>query len=299
VSAPLISFLIAVRNRPDQVCAAIRSVPLERDEIEVIVVDDASTDETPKRIEAEFAGRVRLFRQHEHRGSGAARNLAARSAQGTWAFILDSDNQLLPDAVDKVSAALAATPESIGLLFMNSLARSTGTPTGAKTVPEGLVDYRDLLRRRVRGEYIPVVRVDALVQMPYDEIIGRECSGILWFRIAKTHGAAVYDEPVLVYDDVSVDRMTDPSQSLKHPVAAAWCHRRMLEVFGSELRNLDPEVWADHVARGAFWRMVGGDRSGALREVSRAVRASRNPSVMKAAAAIVAGPRLARRIYAG
>ena len=298
MTGPTISFLVAVRNRPELVCRALRSVPLDDPALEVVVVDDASVDGTPARIEAEFGDSVRLVRQRERRGSGAARNVAARVARGDWAVIFDSDNELLPGAgallLERVRGA-----EANGVVFMNARRRSDGTPTGAKTMPDGTVDYRDLLRRRLHGEYIPAVRRTALVDTPYDEMVGRECAGVLWFRIARELGAEAYDAPILTYDDVSANRMSSRPEVFRYPAQAASCHRMMLEFFGAELRRLDPDVWADHVVRDAFWTMVSGDRRRALRDARRALRVSRRPSVIVASLAVVAGPRLARWAYRG
>jgi hypothetical protein len=52
-----------------------------------------------------------------------------------------------------------------GVLHLGSLLRS-GRPTGAKDLPDGPVDYRDLLTERVRGEYCVVARREALLEFP-------------------------------------------------------------------------------------------------------------------------------------
>lgn len=81
--------------------------------IEVIVVDDASTDDTA-RIAAEFP--CRLIRQPANRGVSAARNLGAARAAGQILFFLDSDVGLVPDAVANAVALLRADP-GCGLVF--------------------------------------------------------------------------------------------------------------------------------------------------------------------------------------
>jgi GT2 family glycosyltransferase len=96
---PEVSVLIPVHDRPQQVVAAIASCLTQRDvDLEVVVVDDGSTDETPAAVTAIDDDRVRLIRQ-ARRGVTAARNRAARSARGTWLLPLDSDDTLVPDGV--------------------------------------------------------------------------------------------------------------------------------------------------------------------------------------------------------
>jgi glycosyltransferase involved in cell wall biosynthesis len=93
----LFSAIIPTFNQAAFVARAIRSA-LEQDlpddgEVEVIVVDDESTDATPE-IAAEFGSQIRYLRQANRR-EGAARNLGAAHASGTYFAFLDSDDYWL------------------------------------------------------------------------------------------------------------------------------------------------------------------------------------------------------------
>jgi glycosyltransferase involved in cell wall biosynthesis len=292
---PWLSFLVAVRNRPEKVVRALRAIPWDAGGIEVIVVDDGSTDGTDAIVEREFGDRVTLVRHEVRRGAGPARNTAARAARGEWCFIYDSDNELLPGGLEAIRRAVSACGERAGVFYLGSVL-SSGAPTGRKLLPDGPVDYRDLLAERIAGEYCVVVRRTALLEFPYDETPGRDTPGVTWRLIARAHGAAAFDTPVLRYDDTGSDRVSDRSQSLSDPLQAGWCHHRMLEVF-PELREVAPAVWADHLARSAFFRLLGGQRRAALREAVASLRVARRRSALTAAAAIIAGPRLTRYIY--
>ena len=68
--------------------------------LEVIVVDDGSTDETPA-ILAEYGPRVRSLRQ-ENGGHASALNAGCRAAQGDVVFLLDADDEMRPDAIATV-----------------------------------------------------------------------------------------------------------------------------------------------------------------------------------------------------
>jgi glycosyltransferase involved in cell wall biosynthesis len=65
-------------------------------DVEVIVVDDASTDASGQRLEAEFGTRIRLLRLDQRRGVGGARNAGAQLARGEFVAFLDSDDVWLP-----------------------------------------------------------------------------------------------------------------------------------------------------------------------------------------------------------
>jgi succinoglycan biosynthesis protein ExoO len=99
-AVPAVSVLIPVYNGGQWLAAAIESVLSQTlSNLEVLVVDDASEDDTV-RIAEEFARRdprVRLLRQHCNRGQAAARNLALASARGEWVAPVDADDEILPD----------------------------------------------------------------------------------------------------------------------------------------------------------------------------------------------------------
>lgn len=90
---PQVSVIMPAFNTGRWIRQAIQSV-LDQTltEIEILVVDDGSTDDTVAVVEGIRDERVRLLRQPENRGPSAARNVALDHAQGTWAAILDSDD---------------------------------------------------------------------------------------------------------------------------------------------------------------------------------------------------------------
>ncbi|WP_152691043.1 glycosyltransferase [Jiangella alkaliphila] len=107
---PLVSVVIAVRNRPAQIRAAVASVLRQslRD-LELIVVDDGSDDETPD-VLRELAGRdyrVRVLAR-PWRGVCAARNTGIAAARGRYVAFLDSDDLYRPRFLELAVKAMAA-----------------------------------------------------------------------------------------------------------------------------------------------------------------------------------------------
>lgn len=105
----LVSAVIPVYNRPRLVARAVGSV-LAQDwpELELIVVDDGSTDRTPEvlaDLAGESGGRMRVLTQ-ENRGVGAARNAGIYKARGELFAFLDSDDEWLPRKISRQVAFL-------------------------------------------------------------------------------------------------------------------------------------------------------------------------------------------------
>jgi glycosyltransferase involved in cell wall biosynthesis len=111
----LVSTIIPVRNRPQLLREAVASV-LAQDyrPIEVIVVDDGSTDETlgvARALGAEHPGLLKVVSQ-ANAGPGAARERGRSMAQGEFIQYLDSDDLLLPGKFSAQVAALRSDPQA-------------------------------------------------------------------------------------------------------------------------------------------------------------------------------------------
>lgn len=107
--APSVSVIIPVYNRQDTAIASIRSVLAQSfTDFELIVVDDGSSP--PFELPADISGdaRIRLLRQQENGGAGAARNAGARAARGEWLAWLDSDDEWLPHKLERQLGFIAA-----------------------------------------------------------------------------------------------------------------------------------------------------------------------------------------------
>lgn len=97
---PLVSVVIPTYNRAGIIAKAVSSVLTQTyREIEVIIVDDGSTDDTSAAL-AEFGERIRVIRQ-SNAGPSAARNRGAAVARGEYLAFLDSDDIWLPGKIER------------------------------------------------------------------------------------------------------------------------------------------------------------------------------------------------------
>lgn len=128
MAAPLVSAIIAVYNGERCVARAIDSVLAQQFEsFELIVVDDASRDATP-RVLAGYGDRIRVIRRKRNRGLAAARNRAVDRANGAFVAFLDADDVWLPGRLAKTVAALQSHPTT-------TLAFSDAVPVGNDGAP--------------------------------------------------------------------------------------------------------------------------------------------------------------------
>jgi glycosyltransferase involved in cell wall biosynthesis len=114
--APEVTVVIPTRSRWDLLAtAALPSALGQEDvEVEVVVVDDGSTDETADRLRGEADDRVHVVRHPRSRGVARARNAGIEAASGDWIAFLDDDDLWAPhklraqlDAADSQGASFA------------------------------------------------------------------------------------------------------------------------------------------------------------------------------------------------
>jgi glycosyltransferase involved in cell wall biosynthesis len=108
--SPLVSCIVPVFNGERYLAEAIESVLAQPYRpIEVIVVDDGSTDRTAE-ILASFGDRIRSLRQPSA-GPAAARNLGLRAARGQFIAFQDADDLWHPEKLERQMARFRARPE--------------------------------------------------------------------------------------------------------------------------------------------------------------------------------------------
>ncbi|MBG1243197.1 glycosyltransferase family 2 protein [Nostoc sp. NZL] len=100
---PKVSVIIPAYNTEVYIAKAIESV-LEQTltDIEVIIVDDASSDKTVEVAKSFTDPRLKVIVNQQNLGAAAARNCALRAAQGEWIAVLDSDDWYAPERLEKL-----------------------------------------------------------------------------------------------------------------------------------------------------------------------------------------------------
>src|SRR5947209_5939111 len=108
--------MIATRNRVAELEKTLDSCLHQRGvSLEILVVDDASTDGTFERVRARFP-EVNIQRREINRGSVAARNDIVRRARGKYIIGLDDDSRFVdPDSARRVVERMDAEPD-LGIL---------------------------------------------------------------------------------------------------------------------------------------------------------------------------------------
>lgn len=118
-NVPTVSVVIPAYNAEGFLARAIRSVLAQtRPPSEIVIVDDGSTDRT-REIAESFGASVRCIRQN-NRGAAAARNRGIEESKGSFIAFLDSDDEWLPERLEKTLAPLLKN-RAVGLAYCRSI----------------------------------------------------------------------------------------------------------------------------------------------------------------------------------
>jgi glycosyltransferase involved in cell wall biosynthesis len=214
---PLVSIVIPTYNRAASLVRALDSVLAQTYPAwEVLIVDDASTDDTAGRIAPYLGDRVALHRRPRNGGATAARNAGIALARGAYVAFLDSDDEWLPEKLARQVALFQAGPPDLGLVYAGLWQLVDGRPPVA-VPPRQRGRVYDALRWRNRiGTASGVmVRRDLLRALGgFDERLSACEDWDLWLRIARDWQVDAIEEPLLRYHDGGGDRLSNRSRSV-------------------------------------------------------------------------------------
>jgi glycosyltransferase involved in cell wall biosynthesis len=116
--SPMVSVVLPTYNRAAYLGRAIQSVLAQtHTNLELIVVDDGSGDDTAAVVAGIADERLRYLRLDQNAGVSAARNHGVRAARSVWVTFQDSDDEWLPDKLARQQVALASLGEDYSVVM--------------------------------------------------------------------------------------------------------------------------------------------------------------------------------------
>ncbi len=217
IRTPRVSAAVITRNRPGLLVEAIESALAQRSEafeLEVIVVDDGSTDETPTLLQRYDVRVVRLTGV----GLPAARNAAMAAATGDYFTVIDDDDVWMLGAFEAMVAALEASPRYAAVHGRAQLTHFDLTPFGDVYPPLPLTSGA-LLREMLA--YFPqhamiMTRMDIVRQEGGLDVSLGWADWDWVLRIAARHEILRIETPVLLF------RQRDVAEEEKFKKNADW-----------------------------------------------------------------------------
>ena len=213
---PTVSVIITTHNRPDMLTRAVASAFIAGAGAEVVVVDDASTDETARVCQG--LDGIRYVRLEENQGVGGARNVGILNSVGEYLCFLDDDDVRLEGSLEWQAAALEAAPDA-GMVYAQALVDEGGGGGSVypRRCPEG-----DIFWELLSQNFIPcgsvLFRRSCLARVG---VLDQSAPGIddwdLWLRIASQYPVLALERPVTTWRRSHPDRAWADAAALGDP----------------------------------------------------------------------------------
>lgn len=186
---PTVSVIIPTYNRAELVGRAIQSVLDQTyQDFEIIIVSDGSTDNTDEVVNRYKDTRIVYLRHNKNRGGSAARNTGINIAKGQYIGLLDSDDEWLPQKLEKQVDKLQMLPNKVGVVYSGFYYVSEKNGQNlSKVVPtlRGNV-YDNLLQGCILGGPTPLVRKLCFEKAGFFEEALPSCQDWdMWIRLSK------------------------------------------------------------------------------------------------------------------
>lgn len=240
---PKVSVIIPTHNRANVIQRALHSVLHQTYEnLEVIVVDDASTDNTAEIIHAIDDKRIIFLRQEVRHGAAVARNIGIHQATGEFIAFQDSDDEWLNEKLEKQMTVMLKASDRVGVVYSGFLRFEDNA---AKYFPSKQIEPKSgsILEPLLSGNFVTtqavVIRKKCLLASGlFDERLPRLQDWELFLRLAELYEFVCVDEPLLIAFHSNKSITAD---STLFPVAL----KMLLEKHENKFRP-HPAIWAKH-----------------------------------------------------
>lgn len=267
-----VSIIMPTFNRPHLLARAVASAMQAGTDVEVIVVDDASTDSTAS-VCASLPG-VKYVRLERNQGVAGARNVGLLESTADFIAFLDDDDLRLPDSLDHQLALFDTLPDAGFVGGGVMLGNQDCIPTGETA-----------LVRAERGDLFWQILELSVHLIPSSVVVRKSCfqevglfnprlAGIddwdMWVRIAEHRPVIVDPVPVCIYRRATPSSNQGSSALARHLLAAANHQRTLLSLNRAQVappsqRRAVRKLTRRRIADTLSWRAAEELPNGALR----------------------------------
>lgn len=207
-----VSVVLPVYNRENTVQRAVDSVLSQTySDLELVIVDDCSSDGTVNYIKSLSDNRIKLVKHRENRGASAARNTGIEHSSGNFISFIDSDDEWNPTKVEKQLDVFRSHGPEVGVVYCGTtnISKNRSSP-GVIPSSRGEIFFKQLIRDRISPTSAVMVRQEYLSLVDgFDESLPARQDYDLWLRLSRICEFELVPEALVnVYID-GIDRISE------------------------------------------------------------------------------------------
>lgn len=212
-----VSVIIPTHNRSELLKKAVKSLESQSyQNFEIIIIDDFSTDDTAEVVKEMKNDRIIYLKHDINKGGAEARNTGIKRATGRFIGFLDSDDQWLPDKLEKQLELFANQPD-VGVIYTGVQVVNENNHPTRKIVPE----YRgDILPKLFESNCIDTTSSVLVKKEVLDQVQGFD-AGLpscqdwdLYIRLARVTKFDFVKESMVLFYHHSGERITTNKKSV-------------------------------------------------------------------------------------
>lgn len=211
---PLVSIIIPTYNRATTIGRTIESVLKQTySNYEMIIVEDGSKDDTLNVLKQYDDKRIRVICHEKNKGVTAAKNTGLDNIKGEWFTILDSDDEIVPEALDAMMSIPLEKDGTVTAVSCNCIDTSTGKFSGSGIDSDSYVDFRTLIND-CTGEYWGLTKTRLLGNDRFNERLGGY-EATLWYKMNERAKRFYVHKALRIYHTEGDDRVSKIPPSIK------------------------------------------------------------------------------------
>lgn len=217
VDLPLVSIIMATYNRSLTIGRAVNSVINQSyKNIELIIIDDGSTDNTIEILNNYKVQKIKLFRHESNKGVTAAKNSGLNQIKGEWFTILDSDDEITPDAIATMMKLPLVIDKTITAVSCNCWDTSKKAFSGNGIATDQYIDV-NILMTVFKGEFWGITKSSLLQGDRFNENL-RGIEATLWYKINERAKRFYIHKALRIWHTEGEDRIMKSKYSFRREV---------------------------------------------------------------------------------
>jgi glycosyltransferase involved in cell wall biosynthesis len=201
---PKVSVIIPTYNRSESLPRALTSVLHQTfQDLEIVVVDDASTDDTARVVQSFGDGRIRYIRHDTNKKEAETRNTGVRNSRGDYIAFIDDDDEWLPEKLELQVNLLDSSPPIVGAVYTGfvRIDSATGKPLSEWISTKRGNIFHDMLSQNWVGTPSTVVLKRACFDAAglFDPTIVFGPDYDMWLRISQKYQFDCIRRPLVKY----------------------------------------------------------------------------------------------------
>lgn len=225
----LVSVYIPTKNRLDSLKNAINSVLNQTyKNIELIIVDDASNDNTWRFLQSIKNDKVKIFRNEISKGASFCRNLAILRAKGKFITGLDDDDEFLPTRIEKLYKAYN---EKYAFVFSDYYLQKNNKLISKRIWKKDYIYLNDLYKNgNVIGNQIFTTKEKFIKAGLFDIKLKATQDYDMWLRLLEKYRIAYHLKDFLMIVNVSQTSITNSSNKIKGYIQVYLKHKKKFSI---------------------------------------------------------------------